>query len=377
MRKRKELDQKVEIVFLSQEEMIDAGVLDMHKCVDTMEDVFKLLGEKDHLLGGPSGNHHGIKLWFPKNPSGPRMPVQGPDRRFMALVSYLGGDYHICGTKWYGSNTENPVKHGLPRSVLLVIINDPETGAPLAIMDGNLISAMRTGAVIGLGARYLAHKDAEVAGIVAASVISKTCLMALAAVLPMLRDVKVFDIDRRKTETFCQEMGPQLGLTVHPVDSIEEVVRDSDVISTATSGINAPIYKDEWFKPGAFFGLSSEAKLEDELWLGSRIVADNWQMHLEWRDEFQKAPEDRRKMPIHETLHDLILAGRLKDENIVEMGQVVTGATAGRENEEQRVILATGGMGTEDVAWGYAVYKIAVGKGLGQKLKLWDKPYWY
>ncbi len=59
------------------------------------------------------------------------------------------------------------------------------------------------------------------------------------------------------------------------------------------------------------------------------------------------------------------------------MGQVVTGATAGRENEEQRVVLATGGMGTEDVAWGYTVYKIAVGKGLGQKLKLWDKPYWY
>ncbi len=371
------MDQKVEIVFLSQEEMIDAGVLDMHQCIDTMDDVFKLLGEKDHLLGGPSGNQHGIKLWFPKNPSGPRMPVQGPDRRFMALVSYLGGDYHICGTKWYGSNTENPVKHGLPRSVLLVIINDPETGAPLAIMDGNLISAMRTGAVIGLGAKYLARKDAEVAGIVAASVISKTCIMALAAVLPNLRDVKVFDINRRKTETFCQEMGPQLGLNVHPVDSIEEAVKESDAISTATSGVKAPFYQNEWFKPGVFFGLSSEAKLDDELWLGSRIVADNWQMHLEWRNETQKAPEDLKKMSIHETLHDLILAGRLKDENIVEMGHVVTGATAARENEEQRVILATGGMGTEDVAWGYAVYKKAVEKGLGQKLKLWDKPYWY
>ena len=172
-------------------------------------------------------------------------------------------------------------------------------------------------------------------------------------------------------------MGPQLGLNVHPVDSIEEAVRDSDVISTATSGAKAPYYQNEWFKPGAFFGLSSEAKLADELWLNSRIVADNWQMHLEWRDEIQKAPEDRRKMPIHETLHDLILAGGMKDEKIVEMGHIVAGTIAARDNEEQRVIFATGGMGTEDVAWGYAVYKKAVAKGLGQKLKLWDKPYWY
>ncbi len=59
---------------------------------------------------------------FPKEARGPRMPVDGPDRRFMALASYLGGDFHVCGTKWYGSNIENPT-HGLPRSILLVIIN--------------------------------------------------------------------------------------------------------------------------------------------------------------------------------------------------------------------------------------------------------------
>jgi ornithine cyclodeaminase len=371
------LDQKVEIVFLSQEEMIEAGVLDMHKCVDVMEKTFKLMGAGDYLLGGPSGYEHGIKLWFPQKPGGPRMPVDGPDRRFMAMIAYLGGDVHLCGTKWYGSNTENPAKHGLPRSVLLVIINDPDTGAPLAIMDGNLISAMRTGAVIGLGARHLANKDAEVAGIVAASVISKTCLMALAVGTPKLKDVKVFDIDRQKAKTFSQEMGQQLDLNVYPVDSLEEAVIDSDVISTATAGAKDPFYATEWFKPGAFFGLSSEAKLADDLWLNSRIVSDNWQMHMQWREEIHKAPEGQRKIPIHEKLHDLILSGKMKDENIVEMGHIVTGTTAGRESEEQRVILATGGMGTEDVAWGYAVYKQAIEKGIGRKLKLWDKPYWF
>ena len=67
----------------------------------------------------------------------------------------------------------------------------------------------------------------------------------------------------------------------------------------------------------------------------------------------------------------------MKDEDIVEIGQVVTGSIPGRENEEQRVILATGGMGIEDISWGYTVYQQAIKKGLVQKLKLWDKPYWY
>ena len=178
-------------------------------------------------MGGPSGQHHGMKIHFPKEPCGPRMPVEGPDRRFMALVSYLGGDFHVCGTKWYGSNIENPAR-GLPRSILLVIINDPDTGAPLAIMDGNLISAMRTGAVIGLGAKYLVPQEAEVAGIIAAGVISKTSLMALAVGMPNLKEVKVFDINHEKAETFSGEMTEKLGVNVYPVDRMETAVRDSD-----------------------------------------------------------------------------------------------------------------------------------------------------
>jgi len=369
--------QKVEMLFLSQEEMIEAGVLDMYQCVDVMDQAFKLLGQGDYLMGGPSGNHHGVKLWFPKQPRGQRMPVEGPDRRFMAMIAYLGGNFHMCGTKWYGSNTENPKKHGLPRSVLMIILNDPETGAPIAIMDGNLISAMRTGAVIGLGARYLANKHAEVAGIIAAGVISKTCLMALAVGMPNLKAVKVFDIDRQKSEAFCEEMSQKLGLDVYAVDSMEAAVRDSDAISTATSGVKAPLYETEWLKPGAYFGLSSEAKLADDIWLNSRVVADNWQMHIDWREDTQKASADLKKPLLHEALHNLIIAGKMKDEDIVEMGKVVSGATAARENVEQRVILATGGMGIEDVSWGYTVYQKAQEKGLGQKLKMWDKPYWF
>ena len=216
------------------------------------------------------------------------MPVAGPDKRFMALISYIGGEYNVCGTKWYGSNLENPGKRGLPRSVLLVVLNDAETGAPLAVMDGNLISAMRTGAVIGLGARCLARKDAKVAGIIAAGVISRTCLMALAVGMKNLKEVKVFDIDYPKAETFSKEMSSKLGLEVYPVGNLEEAIKGSDVVSTATSRVKRSYFKKEWFENGVLFCLSADADLEDDLWLRSKVVADNWQMHIDWREEMAR-----------------------------------------------------------------------------------------
>ncbi|MBW1699242.1 MAG: ornithine cyclodeaminase [Deltaproteobacteria bacterium] len=370
------MDQKVEFLFLSQEEMIEAGVLDMRNCVDVMDRAFKLLGRGDCLMGGPSGNHHGMKIYFPKEPRGPRMPVDGPDRRFMALVSYLGGDFHVCGAKWYGSNIENSTR-GLPRSILLVIINDPETAAPLAIMDGNLISAMRTGAVIGLGAKYLVKKEAEVAGIIAAGVISKTCLMALAVGMPNLKEVKVFDINREKAEAFAREMGEKLGIKIVAVDSMETAIRESDAVSSATSRVKIPHFEPQWFKPGAFLGLSSDAHLTEDFWLGAKVVADNWKMHIDWREETSRIPEEIRKPPLYGNLHQLILDGRMKDDDVLEMAQIVAGAVVVRENEKQRIVYITGGMGIEDTAWGFTVYEKARKKGLGKKLKLWDRPYWY
>ena len=369
------MGQKVEFLFLSQEEMIEAGVLDMNNCVKVLDEAFKLLGQGDCLMGGPSGNHHGMKILFPKKPRGPRMPVDGPDRRFMALVSYLGGDFHVCGTKWYGSNIENP-SLGLPRSVLLVIINDPDTGAPLAIMDGNLISAMRTGGAIGLGAKYLVKEDAEVAGIIAAGVISKTCLMALAVGMPNLKEVKVFDIDRQKADAFALEMGEKLDLNIYAVEQMEDAIRESDAVSSATSKVKIPHFEPEWFKPGAFLGLSSDAYLSDDLWLNAKVVADYWKMHLEWREETLRTSGDIGKITLYGGLHQLILDGRMNDDDVLEMGQVVNNGSTPQVNDNQRIVYITGGMGIEDTAWGFAVYQQALSQGFGQKLKLWDKPHW-
>jgi ornithine cyclodeaminase len=149
---------KIDFLYLSEQDMIAAGVTDMPACVDTMEEMFALLHHGDYRMAGANNDSHGAMVMFPEESPFPDMPRAGADRRFMAMPAYLGGNFRKAGMKWYGSNMANRDK-GLPRSILTFILNDPDTGAPLAFMSANLLSAYRTGAIPGVGARHLARKD--------------------------------------------------------------------------------------------------------------------------------------------------------------------------------------------------------------------------
>lgn len=140
---------KTEFLFLSEDDLVKAGVLNASECIDTCEEVFGILSDGDYLMGGLNHNEHGLSIVFPKETRFPGMPVAGPERRFIAMPAYLGGDFHVCGEKWYGSNVENPGHRGLPRSVLMITLNDPESCEPISYMSGNLISSMRTGCIPG------------------------------------------------------------------------------------------------------------------------------------------------------------------------------------------------------------------------------------
>src|SRR5690625_5337530 len=178
--------------------------------VGNMEGVLRLGACCDYLMGGPSQNDHGLMMWFPQSPPFPGMPAAGPDRRFMSMMAYLGGDFHVIGEKWYGSNVANRHR-GLPRSIHTITLNDVDTGAPIAYMSGNLISAMRTGAVAGVAARHLANADAQKVAIIGAGAISRACARAIACAMPALKEVKVFDLDLERSRAFAAELTEELG----------------------------------------------------------------------------------------------------------------------------------------------------------------------
>lgn len=371
-------NEKIEFLYLSEPDMIEAGVLDMKSCVEVMEDVFRLMGQQDCLMGGPSGNAHGIKLWFPKEKRSENMPIAEKERRFMAMIAYVGGEYNVCGEKWYGSNISNKEK-GLPRSILNITLNDPDTGAPLAYCSGNLVSAMRTGAVPGVATKHLHSKDSSIVGIVGAGVMNRATLQAIVQNLEYKELAKIYNRTKSKAEDMCDELRELLDIKVIAVDTLEEAIKDSDVISIATSGGNNVKIEDEWIKEGALIHLVGAAELSDECYINSKIVVDNWKMHNDWIEEALRHPDG-----IDSVSKSLPSAGLLKavlnkdipQENIINLGDIVNGHIKGRVNDKEKIIFITGGIPAEDIAWAYRIYENAKERGIGQKLLLWDKPLW-
>lgn len=372
------MSSKIDFLYLDEPSMVKAGVTDMHNCIDVMEETYRLMGLGDYVMGGKNHNSHGIKMSFPETSPFPNMPLNGPDRRFMAMVAYLGGKFNIAGEKWYGSNLANREK-GLPRSILMVMLNDADTGAPIALMSGNLISSVRTGAIPGVGARHLAKKDSKVCGLIGAGVISRTSFMSIVDVLKELDTVKIYDIfpaSSEKLAEFIKKNYPQIK-KVEVVDSIEKAVRDSDVVNAATSGKDLPYIKGEWIKPGAYISLPAGIKLDQDFVLNhSHRVVDNWKMYEAWSEELSYPWRNSLDL-IGGYYLDWIKEGKMTLDQIDNLGDIINGKLPGRRNEDEVVFFGMGGIPLYDVAWGKTIYDNAVKQGLGIKLNLWETPYLY
>ena len=368
----------LDFLYLSEPDMLKAGVLDMKRCVQSMDDMFRTMGEGDYLMGSPSENHHGMMLWFPIEERVGKMPVAGPDRRFMAMPAYLGGRFYICGNKWYGSNVKNSEK-GLPRSVLTVMLNDVDTGAPVALMSANLLSSMRTGAVPGVATKYLQKSDAETAAIIGAGVVSRSCLLGVSETIKIKGTAKVYDLFYEKAVKFCEDMQSQTPLKLVPVKTMEEAIVGSDVVSVAASGLQPVDIPDEWIKPGAIYLATGTANFSNEAYSKYNVVFDNWKMHKDWLDELHDEPERLLSVNAGHPSARLLLkvsSGEADGSKMISLGDVIANPELGRKSDDDVFLFLTGGMGTEDVAWGYDVYSEAVRLGIGQKLSLWDKPHW-
>ena len=379
---------EIDFLYLNEEDMLQAGVLDAAACIETMRDTLSLFGKKDFLLGGPKANEHGLQMNFPQKSQIEGFPLDdGPDRRFMAMPAYLGGRFHIAGQKYYGSNSHNSEK-GLPRSILLVTLSDVDTGAPKAIMSANLLSAMRTGAMPAMAATYLANKDAKVLSLIGPGVINKCALMCYMEVLPQIEKIKIRGSSKTsKTalamKKFIEENYAQVKEIVL-CDSLEEACRDADVISEAMSVSKEHMeeFHLEWFKKGAtVFSMGSFLYRKYDDFLNTTMVVDNYGMYEKYLSNFKaRGPVDelgnKREwviMGIH-FVH-LVDTNQIPREGVKNICDIVNGKEKGRTSKDEIVMCSIGGMPLEDLSWGYDCYQKALERGIGQKLNLWNKPY--
>jgi ornithine cyclodeaminase len=372
----------IDFLYLNEPDMIKAGVTNMKECVEAIEEMFRLMKAGDYRMGGSNGNSHGCMVIFPAEPAFPNMPKDGPDRRFMAMPAYLGGKFDMAGVKWYGSNVENK-KKGLPRSILMLTLSDKDTGAPLAFMSANLLSAYRTGAVPGVGFKYFAREDAKTVGLIGPGVMSKTAFDAAMAVRTGITTLILKGSSRASptAEKFAAWVRAKYpGVTnIRIVDTEEEAVRGADIVEIATSAQTGdpstyPYLHESWLSPGAVVACPASARFDDDFIINrARTVTDSIMLYEAWAEEFPYPAYNTIPIPAVHVM-DLIRDGKMKKEQVDDLGDVLTGKVPAHRKKDEIVIYSVGGMPTEDVAWGTIVYRNALKMGIGTKLSLWDKP---
>ena len=375
---------EVSFLYLSEDDMIDAGVLDPKRCVDVMEETIGLMEDGDFIMGGPDNDSHGLMLYFPKKSPIKNFPLNNArDRRFIAMPAYLGGRFHIAGEKWYGSNGNNK-KKGLPRSILMVILNDVDTGAPLAFMSGNLLSSMRTGAMPGLAAKLLARKDSRVLSIIGPGAINKACLMCIMANMYQIDTVKIkgsspTSASAVRMKEFIESAYPHVK-TIEMCETLEDAIRGADIVSEAVSCKEGewPEYKREWMKPGALIISASTFNMDYHSIIDLKKVVDNFGMYENYADEDEMGYDENGDR-LHtgcmgEDFVYMVEDGLIERASITTLGEIIRKKKPGRESEDEIILVSIEGMPTEDVAWAYECYTYALVHGIGTKLKVWDSP---
>lgn len=341
--------QKVSLLFLNQEEVIKCGGFDMSKILLDIEKFFSLKATGKVIL--PSKT---ILRWGD-------IKSEETKGRINCMPAYVGGDVNMPGIKWIGSAPLNPLKYNLPRASALIILNDPDNLFPVAVMDGTLISAMRTGAVTGVGAKYLARSNSEIVGLVGAGVQNRTQLMALNEVLKGLKKVIIYDKDKQRAFIWAKDMSEKLKLNIAVGDTIQKTIENADIVVTATTSVN-PVIKEDWFKEGVFYSQVGGNECEAEAILNfDKFVVDNWEEVLH-RGIF--------------TIAHMYKDGKFKKENLHStIGEIIIKKKPGRENKKERILFSPIGMGAEDVMVASKIYREAIKNGIGTKFDLWQEPF--
>ena len=341
---------RTEFLYLSQEDVVAAGGLDMAAVVGVIEQAF-LTKARGEVFMPPK-----VMITWSDEPG-----TEEKHGRIMAMPAYVGGEFDVAGLKWIPSVPDNPRRHGLPRANALVLLSDPATGLPLAVMDGTVVSAMRTGAVTGVAVGRLAAEGADTVCLLGAGVLAHTQLDALRVVLPGLRTVLVYDPDTYRLERFCERRRADTGLDVVAAVSAEAAVRPAQVVVPATMAVE-PTFDPSWLAPGSTVCLVSSLDGPESLHaVTDLLVVDDW---------------------LHESTHAGRYAQRLVEAGLtpadgsgaVELCDVVAGAHQGRTDAAQRIVITPVGLALDDVATARYVYNRARDLGLGTRLVLRSGP---
>ena len=320
------------LLYLSRDDVQSVG-LAMADVIDALEIAFREKG-------------NGLTEMPPK----PGIHPGGGDNFIHAMPAYIPA-MKSAGVKWVSGFPENH-KKGLPYITGLLILNDPETGLPISVMDCVWITAMRTGAATALSARYLARPESSTVGVLGCGVQGRTNIEALNIVFPLKR-VKAYDVNARAASDYAEEIRSRFDLEVVGVNTPREAVTGCDIVVTAGPILKTPhaTIQKGWLDAGAFASLVDFDAYwhADAMGESDKFCTDDTQQLRQYQQNgyFQKIPA------IH-----------------ADLGELVSGQKPGRESASERTMTANLGLALDDMAVAPMIFKKAVETGIGTWLPL-------
>ena len=239
----------------------------------------------------------------------------------------------------------------------LVTLFDPDDAKVIAIMGGNYLTGLRTGAASGVATKYLARKDVESVGIFGTGFQVTAQLEALCKV----RDIRkgfAYDIMTDRCKDFCNKMNEKLGIELVPAEN-PSIASNADVIITSTTS-NTPFLMGDWLKDGSHInsmGANAPTKKEVDIsaFKKSKIVVD-------FKEQALSEAGD---------LIDSISSGSITSNDIhAELGEIITGKKPGRENDQEITLFKSVGIAIEDIITAGQIYQKALDQGIGQNIKI-------
>lgn len=320
-----------EVLYLSRAD-VETVALPMPEILDALEEAFEEKGEGRVEMPPKPGIH-------PK-----------PDAFIHAMPAYIPS-LGSAGLKWVSGFPQNQ-ERGLPYISGLLLLNDPETGFPIAIMDCTWITAMRTGAATAIAATRLARPDSKTLGILACGVQGRSNLEALSCRFE-LEHVKAYDTAPEVAKRFAEEMSQQVDVEIEVVGSVPDAVKGLDMVVTSGPILKepTPVIEAGWLAPGAF---ASPVDF-DSYWQGPALA------------EIDKLATDD-----HAQLGYYREQGYFKDTPApyADLGELVCGTKPGRESDDERTMSINLGLALEDMATAIRIYSAARARGVGTLLPL-------
>lgn len=276
----------------------------------------------------------------------------------LIMPGIIGGKMNALATKIVSVYKQNPEKYKMPTVLAKIMVQDINTGDIVCIMDGSLITAMRTGAATGVSVKYLARKDSKTLSIFSGGIQARKQVSAVYWGLnKKLEKCKVYDLKKDTAKDFKNEIERELGIEIEIVESGDDLLNNTDIIVTATTS-TTPLFAGEQIIEGSHIS-SIGAHAPDARELDSMTIKRASLLTAGLKEACLAEAGDYI-IPIRE--------GIITQDDVFSIGEIITGNKAGRSSDSEITIFKSVGISAQDVAVGKLVYDRAIKEGIGKDI---------